>query len=68
MSTIMIVFYSFPNQLPKGVIMINDFKEKYPYVHVGTLEPMFIKDISTKNSLFAVLRQYFRIRVRHIMT
>ena len=52
MSTIMIVFYSFPNQLPKGVIMINDFKEKYPYVHVGTLESIRIKDILTKNGCF----------------
>ena len=41
-------------------------KEKYPYIRVGTLEPMRIKDIlNKKNSVFAV-RQRFRIRVRHI--
>ena len=30
----------------------NDFKEKYPHVPVGALEPMGIKDTLTKNSCF----------------
>ena len=64
MSTIMIVFYSFPNQLPKGVIMILRI---YPYAHVGTLEPIPIKDFWTKNRFFAI-SQRFRILGRHIMT
>ena len=29
----------------------NDSKEKYPYVWAGTLEPMHIKDMLTKNRL-----------------
>ena len=28
----------------------HDFKKKYPYVRVGALEPMRIKDILTENS------------------
>ena len=45
-----------------------DFKEKYPYIIAGTIEPKRIKDTLTKlNDLFAVC-QRFRIRVRHIMT
>ena len=43
------------------------FKGKYPYIRAGTLKPMRMKDILTKNRFFAVL-QCFRIRVRHIMT
>ena len=39
-----------PNQCPKK--SNHDFKEKYPYVWVGTLEPMRIKDILTKNHFF----------------
>ena len=31
---------------------IRGFKEKYPHVHVGTLEPIFIKDILTKSAVF----------------
>ena len=30
----------------------HDFKEKYPYIRVGTLEPMHIKEILTKTSCF----------------
>ena len=37
----------------------HDFKEKYPYVRAGTLEPMRIKEILTKNSFF-VVRQRFK--------
>ena len=28
----------------------HDFKEKYPYVHVGTFKPMRTEDILTNNS------------------
>ena len=45
----------------------HDFKEKYPYVRVGTLEPMRVKDILKKNSCF-IRTPGFRIRVRHLMT
>ena len=45
----------------------NDFKEKYPYVRVGTLKPIRIKDILTKTDVFTIC-QRFRIQVRHIMT
>ena len=33
----------------------HDFKEKYPYVHASTLEPMRIIDISTKNKESTIL-------------
>ena len=45
----------------------NDSKEKYPYVHAGTIEPMRIKDILTNPEFFAI-HQRFRIQVIHIMT
>ena len=45
----------------------HDFKGKYPYVRVGTLIPLCIKDISTKKAVF-VVSQRFRIRKRHMMT
>ena len=32
----------------------NDFKEKYPYILVGKLEPMRIEDILTRTCFFAV--------------
>ena len=35
------------------------FKGKCPYIHAGTIKPMRIKDILTKNRLFSVC-QYFR--------
>ena len=31
----------------------HNFKEKYPYIRVGTLEPMRIKYISTNTAVFA---------------
>ena len=46
----------------------HDIWGKYPYVRVGILEPMIIKEISTKNSWFFAVRHRFRIRPRHIMT
>ena len=47
----------------------HDFKEKYPYVRMGTLFSMLVIDILTKNCCFFGVRQRFRIiRVRHIMT
>ena len=33
----------------------NDFKEKYPYDHMGTLVSMYITDTSIKNSFFFLL-------------
>ena len=70
----MIVFASLQNLChyksltPSNTILRNNhyFKEKYPHKRAGTLESMRIKDILTKNQLFAV-RQRFRIRVRHMM-
>ena len=39
---------------------IYDFKVKYPYVPMGTLEPMHVKDIFTKNSFlpYASVSEY----------
>ena len=31
----------------------HDFKEKYPYVRMGTLVSMYIKDILTKTTFFS---------------
>ena len=45
----------------------HDFQEKYPYIGVGTIEPVRITDILVKITFFAV-RQRFRIQIRHIMT
>ena len=38
----------------------NGFKEKYPYIWAGTLEPMLIKDILTKNWFlpYAIFLEY----------
>ena len=46
----------------------HDFMGKYPYVCAGTLVPMHILVIMTKNSSFPVTGQRFRIRKGHIMT
>ena len=40
------VFDAFQINAPK------DFKEKCPYIHSGTIEPMRIKDIFTKKTFF----------------
>ena len=45
----------------------HNFMKKYPYIRIGTLKPMRIKDILTKARFFAV-RQRFKIRDRHIVT
>ena len=34
----------------------HDFKEKYHYVRAGTTEPMYIKDILTKNRFLPYVR------------
>ena len=44
----------------------HDFMRKYPYVRVGRLETMRIKDIFTKTAV--AIGQCFRIRVRNMMT
>ena len=36
------------NQCPKRVLLI--FRKRYPYVSVGPLEPIHIKDTFTKNN------------------
>ena len=36
-----------------------DFKEKYPYLSVGTLQLMLIKDILTKNSIILLFGSVF---------
>ena len=48
-----------PTELREGSFLL-DFKEKYPYVRVGTLEPMRIKDILTKDRFlsFASILEY----------
>ena len=40
-----------PTELREGSFLL-DFKEKYPYVRVGTLKSMHIKDILTKTAVF----------------
>ena len=45
-----------------------DFTVKYHYIRAGTIEPIRIKDILTKNQGIFPARQRFRIQVRHIMT
>ena len=53
----MTVFWSLENFMSLYVFQINapkkDFKKKYPYVRTGTIESMHIKDIMTKNRVFA---------------
>ena len=36
------------------------FQEKYPYIRAGTLEPMRMKDILTKNSCFRIRKRHFK--------
>ena len=58
-STNMIVIASYYKSLTASKSMPqknnHDFKGKYPYVRVGTLVSMRIKDILNKNTLFFVL-------------
>ena len=69
--TTFIVFASLKNVVPfksmprKGNY---DFKEKYPYIHVDTLESMRFTDLLIKNSWFFAVHLRFRIHLRQIMT
>ena len=44
-----------------------NFRDKYPYVCVGTLISMRIRDILTKKHNFFVMRQLFKIQKRQIV-
>ena len=45
----------------------HDFKRKYPNIRAGTLEPMPIIKILTKNQVIFAVCQGCGIRVRHLM-